>query len=44
MDSYDAHTAMSQEALSSKAIRAGLFELLLDYTNLYDALRERARA
>jgi len=44
MDAYDAHTTMSQEALSSKAIRAGLLELLLDYTNLYEDLKKRARA
>ncbi len=43
MDAYDAHTAMSQEALSSKATREGLLELLLDYTNLYEDLRKRAQ-
>jgi type I restriction enzyme R subunit len=43
MDAYDAHTAMSQEALSSKTVQAGLLELLLDYTNLYEALKERAK-
>jgi type I restriction enzyme R subunit len=43
MDAYDAHTTMSQEALSSKTIRAGLLELLLDYTDLYAELKERAK-
>jgi len=44
MDAYDAHTTMSQEALSSKTIRAGLLELLLDYTSLYEELKQRARS
>lgn len=44
MDAYDAHTAMSQQALSSDAVRRGLLALLLDYTGLYDDLRARRRS
>jgi type I restriction enzyme R subunit len=42
MDVYDAHTAMSQEALSSRAVQAELLEILIDYTDLYDELKQRA--
>jgi type I restriction enzyme R subunit len=41
MDAYDAHTSMSQQALNSKDLQAGLLRILLDYGNLYDKLRER---
>jgi type I restriction enzyme R subunit len=43
MDSYDAHTAMSQQALSSDTVRRGLLALLLDYTWLYEDLKTRSR-
>jgi type I restriction enzyme R subunit len=42
MDAYDAHTSMSQQALSSKSIQAGLLKLLLDYAGLYEELKARA--
>lgn len=42
MESYDAHTAMSQQALSSKAVQDGLLRILLDYAGLYESLKSRA--
>ncbi|MCY3002590.1 MAG: type I restriction endonuclease subunit R, partial [Planctomycetota bacterium] len=42
MESYDAHTSMSQQALDSKPLQDGLLRLLLDYAGLYEALRKRA--
>lgn len=42
IDSYDAHTSMSQQALGSKSIQAGLIRLLLDYAGLYEELKARA--
>jgi type I restriction enzyme R subunit len=44
MDAYDAHTSMSQQALSSKAIQEGLVRLLLDYAGLYEDLKARSAA
>jgi type I restriction enzyme, R subunit len=43
MDAYDAHTAMSQQALSSETVRRGLLALLLDHAGLYDDLRGRGQ-
>lgn len=42
MESYDAHTSMSQQALDSKPVQEGLLRLLLDYAGLYEALKARA--
>ena len=42
IDAYDAHKTMSQQALNSKELQAGLLRILLDYGNLYDKLRARA--
>ena len=44
MESYDAHTAMSQQALGSKPLQDSLLRLLLDYAGLYEALRSRSSA
>jgi len=41
MDAYDAHTTMSQQALASKSLQAGLLRLLLDHTGLYEDLKGR---
>ncbi|MCY3002961.1 MAG: type I restriction endonuclease subunit R, partial [Planctomycetota bacterium] len=41
MESYDAHTAMSSQALASKPVQDGLLRLLLDYAGLYEALKAR---
>ncbi|CAN7518197.1 type I restriction endonuclease [Caballeronia sp. LjRoot34] len=42
MDAFDAHTAMSTQALSSSRIRAGLKDILLGPGQLYEALRARS--
>ncbi|MCH9776575.1 MAG: DEAD/DEAH box helicase family protein [Planctomycetes bacterium] len=42
MNALDAHTAMSTQALNSKKIKQGLKDILLNHTNLYEALRERS--
>jgi type I restriction enzyme, R subunit len=42
MDAYDAHTAMSSQALGSKSLQSSLLRLLLDYAGLYEALRARS--
>ncbi|KQR84907.1 type I restriction endonuclease subunit R [Burkholderia sp. Leaf177] len=42
MDAFDAHTAMSTQALSSARVRAGLMEILLGPGQLYEALRARS--
>ena len=39
---FDAHTAMSTQALGSEAVRAGLRDVLLGPAGLYEALREPA--
>ncbi len=44
IESHDAHSAMSEQALSSKSVQDGLLRLLLDYTRLYDDLRARQAA
>jgi type I restriction enzyme R subunit len=40
----DAHQTMSSQALSSATIRDGMKEILLNQTDLYEELRERAAA
>jgi len=42
MNALDAHTEMSTQALNSEKIKQGLKDILLNHTNLYEALRERA--
>jgi type I restriction enzyme, R subunit len=41
MDALEAHTTMSNQALSSERVREGLKEVLLGPGQLYEALRER---
>ena len=40
--SYDAHTAMSTRALNSPAVLEGLMEVLLNYSKLWESLRNQA--
>lgn len=42
MNALDAHTEMSSQALNSDSIKQGLKDILLNHTNLYEALRERS--
>lgn len=42
IDSYDAHTRMSTQALNNDAVRAGLKDILLNYANLWEKLRAAA--
>jgi len=42
VDALDAHTVMSKQALNSASVREGLKDILLNYTGLWEALRERA--
>jgi type I restriction enzyme, R subunit len=42
MDALDAHTSMSTQALNSEAVQRGLQDILLNHTNLYESLRDRA--
>lgn len=42
MNALDAHNEMSTQALNSEKIRQGLKDILLNHTNLYEALRERS--
>lgn len=39
MAAYDAHTAMSTQALNSEAVRGGLKDILLNYSGLWEGLR-----
>jgi len=39
---FDAHTAMSKQALDSPAVQAGLRDVLLNHAGLYEALRAAA--
>lgn len=41
MDAFDAHTAMSTQALNSERVQDGLREILLGPAQLYEALRAR---
>jgi type I restriction enzyme R subunit len=38
----DAHTAMSTQALNSEAVQRGLQDILLNHSDLYESLRNRA--
>jgi len=42
MNAFDAHTAMSTQALNSDAVLRGLLDILLNHTDLYESLRSRA--
>jgi type I restriction enzyme R subunit len=42
MEALDAHAAMSTQALNSKAVQAGLLDVLLTHAGLWEALRQRA--
>lgn len=42
MDSYDAHTSMSTQALNSPIVLRGLMDILLNHSQLYETLRERS--
>jgi type I restriction enzyme R subunit len=39
----DAHQAMSSQALNSQAVRDGMQDVLLNYTNLYEDLRDQGQ-
>lgn len=42
MDSYDAHTSMSTQALNSPVVLRGILNILLNHSQLYETLRARA--
>ncbi|MDP9348690.1 MAG: DEAD/DEAH box helicase family protein [Gemmatimonadota bacterium] len=42
MDAFDAHTAMSTQALNSESVQRGLQDILLNHADLYESLRKRA--
>ena len=42
MGALDAHTAMSTQALNSDEVRRGLKDILLNHSDLYEALRAQA--
>ena len=42
ISAYDAHIAMSTQALNSPAVLRGLLEILLNHSDLYEALRTKA--
>ncbi|CAG9229803.1 Type I restriction-modification system, restriction subunit R [Paraburkholderia caribensis] len=44
IDAFDAHTAMSKQALDSERVRDGLKDILLGPAQLYEALRARSGA
>ena len=44
MESYDAHTSMSTQALNSPAVLRGIMDILIHHSQLYETLRERAEA
>jgi type I restriction enzyme R subunit len=44
IESYDAHTAMSTQALNSPGVLKGLLGILLNHSGLYESLRARAQA
>lgn len=43
ISALDAHNTMSTQALNSEAVRAGMTDILLNYANLWERLREKAR-
>jgi type I restriction enzyme R subunit len=44
IESYDAHTVMSTQALNSPVVLRGLLDILLNHSGLYERLREKAVA
>ena len=42
IDALDAHTLMSTQALRSETVRRGLKDILLNYSRLWETLREQA--
>jgi type I restriction enzyme R subunit len=44
IESYDAHTVMSTQALNSPIVLRGILDVLLNHSGLYEALRGRAGA
>ena len=42
IESYDAHTVMSTQALNSPIVLRGLLDILLNHSGLYETLRARA--
>ncbi|MCC7172809.1 MAG: type I restriction endonuclease subunit R [Planctomycetes bacterium] len=42
MGALDAHNAMSTQALNSETVRLGMKDILLNFTGLYELLRQRA--
>jgi type I restriction enzyme R subunit len=44
MESSDAHTSMSTQALNSSLVRKAILDILLDHAHLYEALRAQAGA
>ena len=42
MEALDAHTSMSTQALNSPTIQTGIKDILLNYSKLYEALRNSA--
>jgi type I restriction enzyme R subunit len=41
IESYDAHTSMSTQALNSPVVLRGIMDILLNHSQLYEALRAR---
>ncbi|MBC7620319.1 MAG: hypothetical protein H7293_15290 [Candidatus Saccharibacteria bacterium] len=44
IESYDAHTTMSTQALNSPLVLRGMLNILLNHSGLYETLRARAGA
>lgn len=44
MESYDAHTSMSTQALNSPLVLRGMLNILLNHSPLYETLRARANS
>ncbi len=42
MESYDAHTSMSTQALNSPIVLRGILDILMNHSGLYERLRARA--
>ena len=42
MESYDAHTSMSTQALNSPMVLRGMLDILMNHSQLYETLRARA--
>ncbi len=44
MSALDAHNVMNTQALNSDAVRAGLTDILLNHSGLWESLRARGGA